>query len=396
MQILQLCKKFPFPVRDGESIAINQVTKGLHGLGHEVQVLCISTPKHTFNETALPQEWKDTANYKSVFVDTSVKAMAAFKNLFSNDSYNIQRFNSKLFEEELINKLNVFKPDVVILEGVYLASYVECIRKNSGAKIILRTHNVESQIWKRAAAQAKGPMKWYLNLLARRMENFEIKMLNSYNAIIPISKNDQDWFRNNGCNIPLKTIETGIDIQEQSNEISIEPFSVFHLGAMDWQPNVKAVLWFLEKVWPKVLSQLPNAKLFLAGRNFPSFISEMKIPNVIYCGEVDDAYNFMQSKSMMVIPLHTGSGLRIKLIEAMSLGIPVVTTKVGAQGVDGTDGIHFLVADDEIKFAASVVLMLKDDILRNEISQHAKNFAVQNFNNKKLVEDLIGFINQLK
>src|ERR1035437_154606 len=133
MKILQLCSKIPFPPKDGGSIAMNILTQGLIDCGNEVKVLAINTPKHFLNEADVDAEYKKKTSYQLVFIDTSVKPIDAFLNLFSGESYNIIRFYSKEFENTLIELLSSQQYDVVQLETLWVAPYVETIRKHSKA-----------------------------------------------------------------------------------------------------------------------------------------------------------------------------------------------------------------------------------------------------------------------
>src|ERR1035437_7718238 len=138
MKILQICSRIPYPPKDGGSIAMNILTHRLIDCGNEVKVLAINTPKHFIKESDIDKEYIKKTSYQLVFIDTSVKPLDAFLNLFSSESYNIARFYSKEFENVLIELLSSQQYDVVQLETLWVAPYVDTIRKHSKAKIVLR------------------------------------------------------------------------------------------------------------------------------------------------------------------------------------------------------------------------------------------------------------------
>ncbi|MDQ3047905.1 MAG: glycosyltransferase, partial [Bacteroidota bacterium] len=317
MRILQICSKIPFPPKDGGSIAMNILTQGLIQCGHDVDVLAVKTPKHFISDEDIDPVYRKKTNYKSVFIDTSIKPVDAFLNLFSSSSYNIIRFYSREFEKELIQILRAGAFDIIHLETLWVAPYVEVIRQNSKARIVLRSQNVEYAIWERLAEASSNPIKKvYLKLLAKRLKNYENGMLNRYDGIATITVRDAETMKNDGCLKPIIHIPFGIDLAKyQVNAAEAEFPSVFHIGAMDWMPNADGIRWFLDEVWPEVLKSHPDVYLYLAGRNMPEWLMNLNMKNVKVAGEVADAQKFINSKSVMIVPLTSGGGMRVKIIE---------------------------------------------------------------------------------
>lgn len=391
MRILQVCKKFPYPLRDGEVIAIHQLTRGFYEAGHKVTVAAINTKKHFFPPDEMPEENQAYADFHSVLLDTDVNWWEALTSLFRGDSYNIQRFVSPDFEKLLSKILRENEFDIVQLEGLYLLPYLLVIRKFSKAKIVLRAHNVEHLIWERNSKMAKpGAKKWYLQNLAARMKEFEIYNLNSCDALVPITNVDAARFVELGCKLPIHTCPVGVNLN--GAEVSeTDPATLCYVGSMDWAPNLEGVEWFLDSVWPKVHLQFPEQKFFLAGRNFPPDFPSKEYPNVTIVGEVENSRAFIRSNAIMVVPLFSGSGMRVKIIEAMAEAKPVVTTTVGAEGINAVDGAHLLIADTPDAFARQIRRLLKDKDEAHRMGLHARAFVKENYDNTKIVHDLIDF-----
>ncbi len=398
MKILQVCKKFPWPPKDGEIIAINSLTKAFSDLGHEVTVLAINTKKHFYDTKSLPPELAALATYHDVYLNTDIKAHHAFFNLFSKKSYNIQRFYCKEFITKLKWLIKRQKFDLIQLEGLFLAPYVEAIRTFTKVPVVMRAHNVEFEIWERMALIERNPLKkQYLGLLAKRMKKFEIQHLNDYDAMIPISDKDAAYFKQLGCKLPMHVALTGInECKLVMDREPIEFPSVFHLGALDWMPNQEGIDWFLKDVWPTLFHRFPELKFYIAGRNTPAKYFKLNQKGVRVLGEVDDAVDFMNSKAIMIVPLRSGSGLRIKIIEAMTLGKTVVSTKIGAEGIKAKHGEEILYADTANEFIEAITHCVENKRFFDAVGLQAAKFAEEHFNNLSIGNELITFYKKIR
>lgn len=397
MKILQLCHKVPFPPKDGGCIAMNNLTQGLTAQGHKVKVLAINTPKHFTDIYKLPADYLSKTNIEAVFIDTNVKIIPAFFNLFGNRSYNAERFYSQEFEQKLIELLSIEHFDIVQLESIYVSMYAKTISEHCKAKIILRAHNVEHAIWEQHAASTSNPFKkWYLNLLAKRLKKYELESSQSVDGIACITKEDAAWFKKQNLNKPVEVFPFGIDQSTMTTNPAITDHpSVFHIGSMDWLPNTEGIKWFLENAWTKISVQHPGLKLYLAGRNMPGWLKELKIKNVIIEGEVVDAYAFINSKSMMIVPLLSGGGMRVKIIEGMALGKTIISTAIGAEGIEYTNNKNILIADTATAFAETIDKCITDKNFFDTVGNNAKILATQQYNNIDICDRLIDFYHRL-
>ncbi len=348
MQILQLCKKFPYPLKDGESIAVTYLAQGLHKLGHEITLLAMNTTKHP---VAVQKVRHHLAHYKTVHytkLDNEIKPLHAFLNLFSSDSYNISRFENEAFRQKLIGILERQKFDVVQLESLYLAPYIGIIRAYSDAQIVLRAHNVEHEIWERMSVNEPVALRrWYFDYSARKLKKYEIEQLSLIDQLLPMSPVDEQKFRQMGYRGDSLAVPIGLDINEFAfEEVPAEiPASVSFIGSLDWMPNIEALNWFLDAVWPHLSVIFPGLKLHVAGRNCPEWLRQLQQPNVIIEGEVDDSREFLRRHPLTVVPLLSGSGMRAKILEAMALGRVVLTTTLGLEGINARDKQEVLIAD---------------------------------------------------
>lgn len=397
MRILQLMNKVPWPPKDGGAIACLNMTKGFSMLGHEVTVLSMNTSKHHIRIKDMPADVRSKADFRLVEVPASINWIEATLNLlFSRLPYNAQRFISDEYSHELVKLLNEKSFDVIQLEGLYLCPYIPVIRKYSKALIAYRAHNIEYEIWERTATLAEGLRSKYLRNLSKRIKRFEVSYLNSYDLLVPITDRDGIILDKLGNHKPRHTSQTGIDFASLvPTARKLEFPSLFHIGALDWAPNQEGLIWFFNNCWPKIHSQNPELKFYLAGRNAPDWFEHLiRLEGVEYLGEINDAYDFINSKAVMVVPLFSGSGMRIKIIEGMALGKPIVTTDIGTEGIPTENGKNILIANDADRFTDAINQLINDRGLSDRIGKSAIGFIQEKFDNLSQAEALIEFYKQ--
>lgn len=398
MKILQLCLKPPIPAKDGGCIAMNNITQGLLKAGHKVKILTIYTQKHDFMPDAMPPEYVEATDIEGVFVDTRINAVEAFANFMTADSYNITRFFSTDFDIRISKLLRREQFDIVHLESLFMTVYLSTIRRYSKAPVVLRAHNIEHIIWEKIAGGTRHPLKRaYLKYLSRKLKKYEIEHLNEVSGIAAISDDDARRFKALGITKPMRTIPFGIDLSEypQSASEAIPELALFHLGAMDWGPNQEGIDWFLNEVWPMVHAEFPALKLYLAGRNMSDDLLNRQVPNVQMVGEVENAKNFMISKAIMIVPLLSGGGIRVKIIEGLALGKAIISTSLGAEGIGCTSGEELIVADTPQQWLEGIRSLVNDAQKLKHMKMRGMQLAEQ-FNNDRITEQLLQFYKDLK
>lgn len=397
MNILQICNKAPYPPRDGHTIAMFNISKSLSQQGHYVKILALNTKKHYIKQSELSKEFLDSFNPIYFDIDTSLNAFSALKNFINKDSYNVSRFYSKDFEKIISDILQNNHFHIIQLETLFTTPYIDIIRKSSIAKIVFRPHNVEHIIWKRRAQNEKNPLlKKYIYFLSKRLKTVETEVINQCDGIAAISEIDKEYFVRLGCSKPIITIPIGFDFPHfETNNIGNSSKNLFYIGSFDWLPNVDGIFWFLENVWKIVLEKVPDIKLVIAGRNIDKYIDKLNHQNIVIAGEVQDSHIFMQSNDIMIAPLRYGSGTRVKIIEAMACRKPIITTHIGSEGLNVTNRENIIIEDDIQNFANSIVELIYNPKLADYIASNAYNFAKENFDNKKITNNLITFYNQV-
>lgn len=396
LKILQLCLRVPLPPYDGATIAMYNLAESLTASGAAVKMLSFNTKKHFTDLNSIDAALIDKYKLETVFLDASVNAWDAFTNLFKpNESYNIVRFDSDAFHQKLKEILQSETFDFILFEGLFLSPYLQTVRTFSKAKCILRAHNVEWLIWKRLAKATKNPLKkTYLYFLSGRLKRYENNVINNFDAIVAISEQDKNLFLRDGCNIPIEVAPTGMNTAKYKNieQMDADSLSLFHLGSMDWLPNIEAVDWLLNDIWPLIQQKSNKVHLFLAGKNMNPKYFSIKSKNLIVAGEIKDALNFMENKQIMVVPLLSGGGIRIKILEGLAAGKVIVSTSTGAEGINYTDKKNILIADTPEDFTKTILSLLNNPNLLNNIAREAQILARTQYDNNLIGKKLAGFL----
>ena len=396
LKILQLCLRVPLPPYDGATIAMYNLAESLTASGAAVKMLSFNTKKHFMDANSIDAALLDKYKLETVFLDASVNAWDAFTNLFKpNESYNIVRFDSAAFHQKLKEILQSETFDFILFEGLFLSPYLQTVRTFSKAKCILRAHNVEWLIWKRlAAATTNSLKKIYLHFLSDRLKRYENKVINNFDAIVAISEQDKNLFLRDGCNIPIEVAPTGMNTAKYNNieQMDADSLSLFHLGSMDWLPNIEAVDWLLKDIWPMIQQKSNKVHLFLAGKNMNPKYFNIKSENLIVAGEIKDALKFMENKQIMVVPLLSGGGIRIKILEGLAAGKVIVSTSTGAEGINYSDKKNILIADTPEDFTKTILSLLNNPNLLNNIAREAQILARTQYDNILIGKKLAGFL----
>lgn len=397
MQILQLCKKYPFPPKDGETVAILNLAVALHNLGATVDLLAMNTLRHESRVNG-QAHYSFYREVETVPVDNQIKILPAFLNLFSHKSYHIERFESADFSLKLKEMLLNTAYDVVQLETLYLATYIPVIRKYSKAKIALRAHNVEFEIWERIVNNSSpNPKYWYLNYLAKKLKNYECHQLSQYDLLAAISQRDWEKYRELGYKGPGLVVPIGFNPKAYRPVYPDyrDVLSIGFIGSLDWLPNLRGMEWFLADIWPGIHAKYPKLELHIAGRNTPAWLLQLEKKNIIVHGEVDDAQAFIKKHNIALVPLRSGSGMRVKILEAMALGKVVLTTSLGLEGILARDGQEVLIADNYNEFIAKIHHCQVAPDRLSLIGQNARSLVERHYDRERIAEKLLAAYQQI-
>lgn len=373
MRILYLTNKPIFPLLDGGCIAMNQTAKLLSDERFKVQNISIETNKHPFNQEKFPQDFITKFKPQTVFIDTKVKILGLIKSLLSGKSYHLSRFYSKQFDNALMDTLNTNGYDIIICESLYLLPYLKTIRGNFQGKVVLRTHNVEHLIWERVAKNSSFFKRKLIQYLAKQLKKEEILLLNEVDCVLSISSVDSTTFKSLG--VTTKTITLPVFIDESTAKVDSESNHFYHMGAMNWRPNRDAVDELIKVIFPKIRESIPTAELHLAGSYFPNSIKTEEEDGIFVHGFVKNKFEFINAHGIQLVNLKSGSGVRIKLLESLSIGVPTVATRIGIEGLDKSCKEAIMISESNDEFVKNAILLYRDKDKRKSLGLNGIAFT---------------------
>ena len=368
---------------------MGRLAEGLVQAGAEVEILSLNPRKHRAAEVRMP------VPMQRIDIDTSRVIGPLLKALAGDSPFVVSRFVSNEFREALRVVMRRFDPDIVQIESPFLLPYTVDERKESDARIVLRSLNVEFRIWEGLARNERNRWRRFaLSRVASSLRNYEVRNLNTPDAIVPISTADFDDFRSLGCTRPMHVVPCGITATDPG-DAAPEPGSVGFIGSLDFRPNQDAVEWIIDELWPRVIERAPEARLSIAGSTPPDWLRQKARGRIEFLGAIDDARTFMQRTSVIIAPLFAGGGMRIKVLEAMALGRPIVATTIGAGGIDVENGRDILIADDAPSFAECIARLLHERDLAKRIGNAAHATVAERYDNDELARGLLAFYESL-
>jgi glycosyltransferase involved in cell wall biosynthesis len=245
---------------------------------------------------------------------------------------------------------------------------------------VLFQHNVESSLWKRMAATESNPIKrMAFGIEAAKMSRYERAALRRFQHIIAVSDHDRNQMLEMDPAAQITVVPTGVDTSNFSvaPPSSANPPRIVFTGSMDWEPNIDAVEYFCGQIWPGIMAQFPNAVFQIVGRNPHAKVRRLASPSVQITGTVPSVAEYLGDATVVVVPLRVGGGTRLKIFEAMAMGKAVVSTSIGAEGLEVESGRDLILADDATTFAESILLLLRDAALRRKYEEAAVALASQ-------------------
>jgi glycosyltransferase involved in cell wall biosynthesis len=356
-----------------------------------VHLFSLNTTKHYIDTRDIDDPIFPKIKFHQYKIDNRINIKDAFLNLFSKQSYNISRFFHTGCANRLAHLLQNNQFDIIQFEGLQVTPYLDIVKANSSAKLIYRAHNIEYQIWKRLTQQESFiARKIYLGILSKRLKRFEFNILGKFDTIIAISFVDKHFFESLVQNVPVYTLSVALSLKKYENDYKLSPNkSVGYIGSMDWRPNIEGLDWFLEQVWPNILQLGSGITFHLAGKNIPKQYQIMGDESFIMEGKVDNAIEFISRQHILIVPLLSGSGMRVKIIEAMALGKCIIATSIAAEGINYHHDRDILIADKSDDFYRQILRCFTEKNLINRIGEGAKKLVEKNHDQAKMGLSLI-------
>jgi glycosyltransferase involved in cell wall biosynthesis len=379
MRLLFISPKIPYPPIDGHRKSIYGVIKHLSLRGHQIDLVA-------YAQSEKIQDYKEiqkycTLNILNISTPNSIKGMLI--NLFSPRPYNLWKYEKSELIEFIQEYFLTNKPDIVQITNSHMGWIVDTIRKYSDSPVVLREENLELMIMKRFYQSQKNPIiRFYSYLQYKKLLKYEPELCSKMNLNIMISKNDEAELLKLKSGVNSVTIPLGVDDHLFNlTKNKTEPCTLFHIGSLDWYPNLNGVNWFVDNVFGKVLEKFPQTKLYLyGGGNYESItrLNEFN-KNIVLKGFVKDIWQEINDKQLSIVPLRIGGGIRVKILELCAAGSAVISTSIGVEGIPLRDEKEILVADDSTEFAQKIVNVFNGNYSLEAVTHNARKVIRENY-----------------
>lgn len=370
MKLLWVKGDFLHPTNKGGQIRTLETLKRLHAR-HEVHYVGLNYPPH-------PEALARAGEYCSYVypIEHAVAekrtlgfGMELVHGLFDNWPVSIRRFRSAPMERRIAELTRTEGFDAIVCDFLNSTQNMPDL-----ASSVLFQHNVEGVIWKRHVEQARNPLaRIYLESQARRMFDYERDACRRARSVIAVSQSDAGIMQKDYGVERVAAVPTGVDIEYFSPLPSTPVADLVFVGSMDWMPNIDGMKWFITEILPRIRKRRPGCSLAIAGRKpSPEIVNLAAAGSGIQVtGTVPDVRPYLWGSAVSIVPLRVGGGTRLKIYEAMAARVPVVSTSIGAEGLDVEHGGNILIADQPAEFAERCVELLADSALRTRISESA-------------------------
>lgn len=390
MKILQLSPRFPFPPDDGGKIVVANTYREFSALGANVILFSTNHEKKLYKDAII-----EANQYgKSIIFRYNSKnnIPKIIKSIISNKPIYIQKFYSKKLISVIENIVKAENPDILHSEHTCMAAICLYIKEKYNIPFGIRLHNIEHNIWQRTADTTKNIIKYlYVNKQAKLLKKEEIRLIEQADINFAITEDEKNALLKltNKNNIITASVGVHLDKWIPSDFSQRNKNQIVIATTFNWQPNVDAIRWFLENVMPIIYSKNPQAKMLIIGKNAPKWINKFNNIGTEYVGYVQDIKKIVGQSGIYVAPLFVGAGIRIKIIEAMAMGMPVVATPISASGIHATEKDGLFITDNSIDYANKILELMNNDEYRKNAGIQSRIFIENNFSWKLNVEKML-------
>lgn len=378
MKTLLITSKPPYPIIDGGCYATSKLIECLIYADINFDLFCLSTEKHPFSLKDIPESVTSHSKVYHSIINTQVTVWGALKSLFSGESYNVNRFDHHHTHNELIEVLNNGYTHV-IFDSLYSTPYLQTVIQQGGIKSFVRTHNVEHLIWSQNGESESNFIKRaFSKNLSQKLKAYELATLKKFHGVFSISKDDTEVFKK--LEIQSKIYDIPVSLNVENLDVDYENKRVFHLGSMNWKPNVDAVNTLIG-LWSKIRAKIPKAELHIAGSAMDGW-NQPEQNGVIIDGFVSDIKKYATQNGILVSPITSGSGVKIKILEMLAFGIPVITTTMGAEGLQQDSMLVIANNEDELIIAIESVINSPSE--KRRMGERGKKY-IDEFHNVEII-----------
>jgi len=390
MRVLFLSPRQAWPVTSGAKLREYHLARGL---AQHVQVTLLA-----FAEEKMRSSLPFLAEVLTVERPQRYTPLKLLRGLFGKEPVSLLNYRAPAMQQALTELLSRTRFDIIQVEGTPMAAYRPLLER-SGARIVYDWHNIESELLHRYAASSPWPRSLYATLTARKLERVEHEMLHSGAAHIVCSDRERLQLKSLAPQAEVHTVPNGVDVayfEMARASATATPCRVLFVGSMDYHANVEAAVEFAQQIWPRLHAAYPRLRLTLLGANpVPQVRNLASLPGVEVTGTVPDLRPYYSEALVSVVPLRTGGGTRLKILEAFAAGVPVVSTAVGAEGLDVVDGAHFLLASSPDDWEAALRRLVEHPEVARQLVQNGHDLVTRVYDWSSMSDQLLRIYQQL-
>ncbi len=382
LNILVISPWLPWPPHDGARIRIGETLRFLARRHRVTLVAPIYAPQERDHVAHLERWCAGGVHTVAVADGTVARLMRMSSGLFAGVPP-VQAFHRNAAMRDCIRRVTSDTAfDIVQLEFVVPCALSASLNRRGGSKTVLSMHNVETQRFERELEHAPWNAR-RLVLLADQylFPGWEGRALRSVDGVVAVSEADAAWIRLQAPDAELRIVRNGVDVEFFGPRSTlVKSDSVVFTGSMDYPPNIDAAVWFADEIFPGLRERLPQLRFVVVGRRPPAEVQALAArPGIEVTGVVDDVRPYIAGALALVVPLRSGGGTRLKILQAMSMACPVISTTLGAEGLDVVDRENILLADTPRHFIDSVVKLANSPELAASLAQAGRRLTVAEY-----------------
>jgi len=375
----------PYPPNKGEKLRTFHQIKYLLDRDHNIHLCC---PYIADYELELLQQLSDRYGVREHHARLAPAFIRYASGLLSHKALSISNFYSPVLQKTIDDLISDQCFNNIICTSSSLAEYIfrstSLTKVQQRPKLIMDFMDLDSDKWRQYSQSSTFPMKWVYKRESRLLAKYEKKIYHYFDTCFFISQAEVDLFcQQYECTkIPLAIgngIETDSFTPAPAPPDNNDPVFIF-TGVMDYKPNIDAVLWFSENVWPRITEKYPGSRFIIAGMNpVTSVLALANDKRIEVTGFVDDILPYYHQSDFFIAPLRIARGVQNKVLQAFSCGIPVIATSMGAEGIEYTDGKNILIADTPDAFLGCIERLANDQKLYDSISENAQRLIKDHY-----------------
>lgn len=385
MKILAVLLSPPVPATAGHRVRNRSLLRALALEGHEVTVVAFASPQ----EIAEPsREFRGLCHEYHLLPAPDGSSLRRLLAVFGSRPYGAVRLTVPAMKALVAEQLAKTAFDVILCDDCYMAGNIP---EKNRVPVVLNKHDITCRIVRQFAAAERNPLKKIYALLeARKIERLEAAACDMAEAVAVCSTCDGDVLREISPKVRQFVVPNVVDVEKYALAGGGDGHTVLFVGAMDWLPNQDGAEFLVFDIMPRLRQLVPSVRVVLAGRSpSPEFMSRFaSFPDVSFTGTVAELRPIIARSAVCVVPLRIGSGTRLKILEAAAMAKPVVSTTLGAEGLDLRHGHEILLEDDPRAFAEAVAMLLTDPARASEMGAAARRAVEQAYSIPALRQQL--------